>query len=80
MAPQKVDKLITLEVAKLITLERPKGGQTNSSPAHIYRCCVYTCLGACAKEPVALLSLFVTMPILWCLQRKVNYLDGQGLS
>ena len=36
MAPQKVDKLITLEVAKLITLERPKGGQTNNSPAYIY--------------------------------------------
>ena len=36
MAPQKVDKLITLEVAKLITLERPKGGQTNNSPTYIY--------------------------------------------
>ena len=36
MAPQKVDKLITLKVAKLITLWRPKGGQTNNSPAHIY--------------------------------------------
>ena len=39
MAPQKVDKLITFEVAKLITLERPKGGQTNNSPAYIY---IYT--------------------------------------
>ena len=29
--PKKVDKLITFEVAKLITLERPKGGQTNNS-------------------------------------------------
>ena len=36
MAPQKVDKLITLKVAKLITLWRPKGGQTNNSPAYIY--------------------------------------------
>ena len=36
MAPKKVDKLITLEVAKLIPLETPKGGQTNNSPAHIY--------------------------------------------
>ena len=34
--PRKVDKLITFEVAKLITLERPKGGQTNNSPAWIY--------------------------------------------
>ena len=33
MAPKKVDKLITLKVAKLITLWRPKGGQTNNSPA-----------------------------------------------
>ena len=43
MAPQKVDKLMTLKVAKLITLWRPKGGQTNNSPAereryiYIYR-------------------------------------------
>ena len=36
MAPQKVDKLITFEVAKLITLERPTGGQTNNSPANVY--------------------------------------------
>ena len=36
LAPQKVDKLITLKVAKLITLWRPKGGQTNNSPAYIY--------------------------------------------
>ena len=36
MAPQKVDKVITLKVAKLITLWRPKGGQTNNSPAYIY--------------------------------------------
>ena len=41
MAPKRVDKLITLEVAKLITLERPKGGQTNNSPAYIY---IYICL------------------------------------
>ena len=34
--PQKVDKLMTFEVAKLITLERPKDGQTNNSPAYIY--------------------------------------------
>ena len=26
---------MTLEVAKLTTLERPKGGQTNNSPAYI---------------------------------------------
>ena len=43
MAPKKVDKLITFEVAKLITLERPKVGQTNNSPAcayiYIYICC-----------------------------------------
>ena len=38
MAPQKVDKLITLKVDKLITLWRPKGGQTNNSPAYIYIC------------------------------------------
>ena len=31
-----MDKLITLEVAKLITLWRPQGGQTNNSPACIY--------------------------------------------
>ena len=36
MAPKKVDKLITFKVAKLITLWRPKGGQTNNSPAYIY--------------------------------------------
>ena len=36
MAPPKVDKLITFEVAKLITLERAKGGQTNNSPAYIH--------------------------------------------
>ena len=36
MAPKKVDKLMTLEVAKLITLERPRGGKTNNSPAYIY--------------------------------------------
>ena len=34
--PKKVDKLITLKVDKLITLWRPKGGQTNNSPAYIY--------------------------------------------
>ena len=38
MAPPKVDKLITFELATLITLERPKGGQTNNSPAYIYIC------------------------------------------
>ena len=42
MAPKKVDKLITLEVAKRITLERPKGGQTNNPPAYIY---IYICCG-----------------------------------
>ena len=36
MAPKKVDKLITFEVAKLITLERPKGRQANNSPTYIY--------------------------------------------
>ena len=36
MAPKEVDKLITFEVAKLITLKRPKDGQTNTSPAYIY--------------------------------------------
>ena len=36
MAPEKVDKLITLNVAKLITLWRPKGGQANNSPTYIY--------------------------------------------
>ena len=36
MAPKKVDKRITLKGAKLITLWRPKGGQTNYSPAYIY--------------------------------------------
>ena len=36
MAPKKVDKLITLKVDKRITLWRPKGGQTNNSPAYIY--------------------------------------------
>ena len=34
MAPLKVDKL-TFEVAKLITLERPKSGQTDNSPAFV---------------------------------------------
>ena len=34
--PPKGGQLITLEVAKLITLERPKSGQTNNSPAYIY--------------------------------------------
>ena len=60
MAPKKVDKLITLKVAKLITLWRPKRGQTNNSPAHIYiyiciynvnlcrRVCVCVCLCVCA--------------------------------
>ena len=38
MAHKKVDKLITFEVAKLITLERPKGGQTNNSGIYIYVC------------------------------------------
>ena len=38
MAPKKVDKLITLKGAKLITLWRPTGGQTNNSPAYIYMC------------------------------------------
>ena len=38
--PKGGQKLITFEVAKLIILERPNGGQTNSSPAsaHIYIC------------------------------------------
>ena len=36
MAPQMVDKLTTLKVAKLITLWRPRGGQTNNSPAYVY--------------------------------------------
>ena len=36
MAPEKVDKLITFEVAKLITLKRAKGGQTSNSPTYIY--------------------------------------------
>ena len=36
MAPKEVDKLITLKGAKLITLWRPKGGQTNNSPAHTH--------------------------------------------
>ena len=31
-----MDKLITFEAAKLITLERPKRGQTTNSPAYIY--------------------------------------------
>ena len=31
-----MDKLITLKGAKLITLWRPKGGQTNNSPAYVY--------------------------------------------
>ena len=39
MAPQKVDSLTTFEVVKLITLERPKGGQTNNSPAYIQHIC-----------------------------------------
>ena len=38
MAPKKVDKLITRKVAKRIILWRPKGGQTNNSPAYIYIC------------------------------------------
>ena len=41
MAPKKVDKQITFEVAKQITLERPKGGQTNNSPA--YTVYIYIC-------------------------------------
>ena len=53
MAPKKVDKLITLKVAKLITLWRPKGGETNNSPAYIYNMwgrtwqvsCLYQFLG-----------------------------------
>ena len=44
MAPKKVDKLMTLEAAKLMTLERPKGGQTNNSPAYIYMAIgIYIC-------------------------------------
>ena len=38
MAPKKVDKLMTLKVDKLMTLWRPKGGQTNASPAYIFFC------------------------------------------
>ena len=59
MAPQKVDKLITLKVAKLITLWRPKGGQTNNSPAYIYiYIYIYIYAAGCLKEPQILTTPF----------------------
>ena len=42
--PPKVDKLIAFQVAKLITLEWPKSGQTNNSPAYIYIYIIFFCI------------------------------------
>ena len=36
MAPQKVDNPVTFKGANPLTLWRPKRGQPNNSPAHIY--------------------------------------------
>ena len=66
MAPKKVDKLITLKGAKLVTLWRPKGGQTNNSPAYIY---IYTYM---SERPGCLWRFWRRLQTLACVRTWVS--------
>ena len=87
MAPKKVDKLMTLKGVKLITLWRPKGGQTNNSPVAIYiyihtyihtHACVCVCVQSSVSRWVSCRWLFSAGLVLdWSCCGRLVYGYGQ---